>query len=88
MSQTIITLNFHNDGGHGWLECNREMISSTGIAECISKYSYQRGNDVYLEEDCDMPLLLNALRERSIGVVVNDMYQDESPVREYERYTK
>ena len=86
--QTIITLNFHNDGGHGWLECNREMISSTGIADHISKYSYQRGNDVYLEEDCDMPLLLNALRERSIGVVVNDMYQDESPVREYERYTK
>ena len=88
MNQTIITLNFHNDGGHGWLECNREMISSTGIAERISKYSYQRGNDVFLEEDCDMPLLLNALRERSIGVVVNDMYQDESPVREYERYTK
>lgn len=88
MNQTIITLNFHNDGGHGWLECNREMINSTGIAERISKYSYQRGNDVFLEEDCDMPLLLSALRERSIGVVVNDMYEDESPVREYERYTK
>jgi hypothetical protein len=86
--QTIITLNFHNDGGHGWLECNRELISSTGIEENISKYSYQRGNDVYLEEDCDMPLLLDALRKRSIGVVVNNMYQDESPVRKYARYTK
>ena len=88
MNQTIITLNFHNDGGHGWLECNRELINSAGIAADISKYSYQRGNDVYLEEDCDMPLLLNALRKRSIGVVVNDMYQDESPVRNYARYTK
>ena len=88
MNQTIITLNFHNDGGHGWLECNRELISSAGIEQAISSYSYQRGNDVYLEEDCDMPLLLDALRKRSIGVVVNDIYQDESPVREYARYTK
>jgi len=86
--QTIITLNFHNDGGHGWLECGRELISSADIADKISKYSYQRGDNVYLEEDCDMPLLLDALRKRSIGVVVNDMYQDESPVREYERFTK
>jgi len=87
-NQTIITLNFHNDGGHGWLECGRELIASTGIANDISDYSYQRGNNVYLEEDCDMPLLLDALRKRSIGVVVNDMYEDESPVREYARYTK
>jgi len=86
--QTIITLNFHNDGGHGWLECGRELISSADIAGKISKYSYQRGDNVYLEEDCDMPLLLDALRKRSIGVVVNDMYQDESPVRKYERFTK
>jgi len=88
MNQTIITLNFHNDGGHGWLECGRELVTSTDIADKISKYSYQRGDNVYLEEDCDMPLLLDALRKRSIGVVVNDMYQDESPVREYARYTK
>lgn len=88
MQQTIITLNFHNDAGHGWLECNRELIQSAGIEHEISDYSYQRGNDVYLEEDCDMPLLLNALRKRSIGVVVNDMYQDESPVRRFARYTK
>ena len=87
-NQTIITLNFHNDGGHGWLECGRELITSTGIASDISEYSYQRGNNVYLEEDCDMPLLFNALRKRNIAVVVNDMYQDESPVREYARYTK
>jgi hypothetical protein len=86
--QTIITLNFHNDGGHGWLECGRELISSADITDKISKYSYQHGDNVYLEEDCDMPLLLDALRKRSIGVVVNDMYQDESPVREYERFTK
>ena len=87
-NQTIITLNFHNDGGHGWLECNRELINSAGIEQAISNYSYQKGNDVYLEEDCDMPLLLDALRKRSIGVVVNDMYQDESPVRRFARYTK
>jgi hypothetical protein len=88
MQQTIITLNYHTDPSHGWLECNRELISSTGIADAISQYSYQRGNNVYLEEDCDMPLLLNALRARSIGVVVNDLYQEDSPVRGYARYSK
>lgn len=86
--QTIITLNYHTDPSHGWLECNREMINSAGIADAISDYSYQNDNDVYLEEDCDMPLLLDALRKRSIGVVVNNVYQDNSPVRRYARYSK
>lgn len=88
MQQTIITLKYHTDAGHGWLECSRDMLDSVGIADDVSRYSYQRGDNVYLEEDCDMPLLLNALRKRDIGVTVEELYKEDSPVRNFARFTK
>jgi len=86
--QTIITLNFHNDGGHGWLECGRELITSTGIASDISEYSYQRGNNVYLEEDCD----LNKFYKAYVATTGRDpkhtvIYSERCRIRNYARYT-
>ena len=40
---------FHDDG-HGWLQVKKENLPSDMV---ISPYSYQRGLDVYLEEDVD-----------------------------------
>jgi hypothetical protein len=48
------TFYFYTDPGHGWLEVPRALLQELGIAEKISAYSYQRGETVFLEEDCDL----------------------------------
>jgi hypothetical protein len=41
----------------------------------------------YLEEDCDLGLLVRALRDRGIEPVFEEELSDqESPIRKFERY--
>lgn len=54
---------FHTDPGHGWLAVNREELERLGILYDISEYSYQRGVEVYLEEDSDAVRFLKAKEE-------------------------
>ena len=71
-------LNFNYDAGHGWLTSNTTQLMELGIYDKVSRYSYintaysnEDGSyDVYLEEDCDAPLLLNALKERGVDYVI------------------
>ena len=83
---------FHHDAGHGWLEVNRADLAELNIATEISPFSYQSGNKVYLEEDCDMPTFVRAYEER-FGVSVttdnlaNNVYEgDDSHIRGYSSY--
>jgi hypothetical protein len=58
------TFDFISDPGHGWAKVPRAILRTLGIEEKISRYSYQRGDWVYLEEDCDMSLFHKEFRER------------------------
>jgi hypothetical protein len=82
-----LTLNFHNDGGHGWVACKKDLVIALGIAGSISRYSYQRAGTAYLEEDCDMPILMRAIEAKGVRVVLRDKYRDESPIRGYQPFT-
>jgi hypothetical protein len=82
-----LTLNFHNDGGHGWVACKKDLVIALGIAGSISRYSYQRGGTAYLEEDCDMPILMRAIEAKGVRVVLRDKYRDESPIRGYQSFS-
>lgn len=82
-----LTFNKYNDTGHGWLKCSLRLIEELGIASKISACSYIKGNYAYLEEDCDAPLLLNALS--SVGVeysIVNHYGNRRSVIREYDSF--
>lgn len=57
---------FYSDPGHGWFAVKRADCEALGILEKISNYSYQRGQTVYLEEDCDASLYFAALKARGI----------------------
>ena len=57
---TTRTLTFHADPAHGWLEVTRADLEALNIVEKISRYSYQKANRVFLEEDCDAPHYLRA----------------------------
>ena len=55
---------FIEDPGHGWLAVPRSLINDLGIAEQITRYSYQQGSTVYLEEDLDAQIFLEAYAAR------------------------
>jgi len=82
-----LKLNFHTDAGHGWLACKKDLVIALGIAKDITPYSYQRGQTVYLEEDCDMSRFMRACESHGVQVVLNEKYRDQSPIRNYEQFT-
>jgi hypothetical protein len=59
----MLTLTFYSDPGHGWLEVPRSLLHELDIADKITPYSYQRGEDVFLEEDCDLSTFADAMEK-------------------------
>lgn len=85
----MTTYNFHSDPGHGWLEVNREELALLHIDDAISSYSYEAGNKVYLEEDCDAALFINALENLGVKFTFHSITSNsDSPIRLFKRYTK
>jgi hypothetical protein len=86
-----VALNFHSDPGHGWLEAPAQLVRDTHISGVISGYSYRSADNqtVYLEEDCDAPRLLQALKAKGVVVEVADVAgsNDDSFIRSLPRYT-
>lgn len=80
-------LNMYHDSGHGWVAIKRSVLIKLGIEHKVSYYSYQRGQTVYLEEDCDMSLLLGAARDAGITLAFTDKHtQKRSPIRSYAQF--
>ena len=76
---------FHTDPGHGWLQVKRQELVDLGILDKISHYSYQKGDDVYLEEDCDYSRFIMRMKELGRQVEVKELKPAvyDSPVRSY-----
>lgn len=55
------TFNFYSDPGHGWLAVPRSLLAELGIEDEITPYSYQRLDEVFLEEDCDLSTFTRAM---------------------------
>jgi len=51
---------FYADPGHGWLKVSRKELRELSVEDKVSVSSYQRGAFVYLEEDCDAGIFLDA----------------------------
>ena len=80
-------IHFYSDPGHGWAAVKRTVLTDLGIADKVSTYSYQRGQSVYLEEDCDLSLLIGAFKQAGINPDWVEHHTDRrSPIRSYETY--
>lgn len=80
---------YYNDPGHGWLKVERKELVDLGILDKISHYSYQRGESVYLEEDCDASAFIAAKQKAMPGVQLKftDRHADRSSkIRSYDSY--
>ena len=82
------TYHFHEDPGHAWLEVKRAELVRLNLIGQISGFSYQRGDTVYLEEDCDASLFIGEKRKRGEKILFTDSHTNQSsPIRSYDRYS-
>ena len=63
----MLTLDYIQDPGHGWISADRAMLARLDLLEHVSPYSYQTGDLVWLEEDCDGPRFVAALSRAGIA---------------------
>ena len=86
MNKTF-TITIYNDPGHAWGKVRKDVLTNLGIADKITRYSYQRGDYAYLEEDCDLTTLCMALNERDTRIkFVEKNSTKDSRIRSYDRY--
>ena len=84
----IRTFQLYSDPGHGWLKVTRGDLKRAGLIEKISSFSYQRGESVFLEEDCDLALFLSFLKREEIQFKIKESTaQKSSKIRNYTPYT-
>lgn len=87
MKEKVFTITVYSDPGHAWGKVKRSVLHNLGIADNITSYSYQRGEYVYLEEDCDLSTLCMALNHRNTRIkFVEKSTNRDSRIRSYERY--
>jgi hypothetical protein len=79
-------LTFFSDPSHAWLKVSKLHLEVFNIANKISSYSYMNGDDVYLEEDCDAVIYLNALKKAGINYNINEQFDDNSIIRSFNHY--
>lgn len=75
------------DPGHAWARFPKQRLVKLGIADKISAYSYQRGDNAFLEEDCDLSVLITALKERGYDIKFDENHANKSSkIRGYNSY--
>lgn len=81
-----LTVTTYSDPGHGFARVSHKIIRELGIAEQISRCSYMNVKYVYLEEDCDLTLFMNACKDK-YNVTFNEKYADNlASCRSYSTY--
>jgi hypothetical protein len=86
--QKKFTITVYNDPGHAWGKVKRDVLLEHSVEHLISGYSYQLRDNVYLEEDCDLSLVVVALSTAGYNVVFKENTSDnDSKIRGYERYS-
>ena len=83
-----LTLNYYQDAGHGWVKVKLSTLQNLNIADQISIYSYVRKDNVYLEEDCDLNRLYQALDKAGITLKLKEFIarEKQSKIRSYNSF--
>lgn len=69
-----LILDHYADPSHGWLAAPRALLEELGLIERVSAYSYQYATRVFLEEDADAGLLIEALQKQGRQYVIRHNY--------------
>ena len=86
MAKTI-SIKVFADPGHAWARVAKSKLVKLGIADKISTFSYMNGSNAFLEEDCDLSVLIGALRSRGYEIKFNESHTNRySKIRNYQTY--
>lgn len=79
---------FHSDAAHGWLAVKRDLLYKLKIEHKISRFSYQKGSTVYLEEDMDMTTFINAFTAANgyKPMIIDQPSVQRAMIRSYESF--
>ena len=87
MKTKKITLQMFSDPGHGWVRFPKKRLAKLGIADQISTYSYQNGDNAFLEEDCDLIILCDALTRNGYEITFKSGWTNRrSKIRNFDYY--
>jgi hypothetical protein len=82
-----ISIKVFADPGHAWARFPKARLLTLGIADKISTDSYMNGSNAFLEEDCDLSILISALRVRGYEIKFNESHTNrQSKIRNYSTY--
>jgi len=80
-------LKFYQDPGHGWVKVQRKFLKKLEIADKISSCSLMRGDDIFLEEDCDLTLFCDTMEKQGITFSFEESHTNKSSkIRSYDSY--
>jgi hypothetical protein len=86
MNKTF-TVIVYSDPVHAWAKVKKQVLVNLGIADKITRYSYQYKDNVYLEEDNDLYVLHQALDAQDVRLKYVERHTDKpSRIRSYDRY--
>jgi N-acetyl-anhydromuramyl-L-alanine amidase AmpD len=82
------TLRIFGDPGHAWCRFPLQRLEALAIADKISHYSYQNGANAFLEEDCDLAVLVHALKARGYDIKFHETHtrSKSSKIRSFQPY--
>ncbi len=82
------TFTFYSDPGHGWLAVSYFDVLAVGLdTKDFSDCSYVKGNTLFLEEDLDAGVFLNAWKKLGFTYKINETNEPnrDSFIRRYSR---
>ena len=78
---------YHQDPGHGWIEVPIDELKRLKIADKISRYSYQKQGQAFLEEDMDASTWAAAKKAAGEEYETIERHTDyDSHIRSYASY--
>ena len=81
------TYNYYYDAGHGWIRVEYQELQRLNILDKISVYSYISSDNVYLEEDRDAKIFLEAKKEAKEPYLLNEIDEgNRSSIRLLEHF--
>jgi hypothetical protein len=84
----MLNIPYVQDPSHGWAIVKRDLLPKIRLKEEDFPYSYisPKENFIALEEDCEMPILLNKLNDHGVIYQLNEKrisYDDKDNPRNW-----
>ena len=87
MTKRTVKITTFSDPGHGWARVPHKLLAKLGIASLVTPYSYMRGDNAFLEEDCDLSTFMAAAERAGVTVEFVSRYTNrQSKIRNYLQY--